>query len=83
MNMQMLLATGGSFIVGPSGMLVVWTLLVLGALCGAIVTVAKGRPGWFFIGLLTGVTFFYSAFLPAAPTSFWAKRMRRRRDAAS
>jgi hypothetical protein len=82
MNVEMLIPTTGGLTVGPSPMLVVWTLLVLGALCGAIVTVAKGRPGWFFIGLLTGVTFFYSAFLPAAPTSFWAKRARRRHDGA-
>jgi hypothetical protein len=79
MGVRMLLATGVGSIVAPSPMLVLWTLLVLGAVCGAVVTAAKGRTGWFFVGLVTGVTFLFSAFLPAAPGSPWAKRAARRR----
>jgi hypothetical protein len=79
MRVQMLLATGASSTVAASPMLVLWTLLVLAAVCGAVVTAAKGRTGWFFVGLVTGVTFLYSAFLPAVPGSPWAKRAARRR----
>ena len=41
---------------------------------GGVVTVAKGRLGWFAVGLLTGgVIWVLTAFLVATPDSLWAR----------
>ena len=76
-------AAGGTFTVGPDLGLILFTVAVLLMVPAALVTIAKGRHGWFLAGLLLGVTFFYSAFLPAVPGSLWARRIARTRRPAS
>jgi hypothetical protein len=75
-----MLSTGTSFTVGPSPALVIFTIIMLMAICAGVVTFMKGRWVWLIVGILTtGLTFFYSAFLPPMPGSLWARRIARRR----
>jgi len=71
-----------SFTVGPSPALVVFSIVMAAAFCAGIITAVKGRWLWLIAGLLTsGLAFFYSAFLPPAPDSLWARGTTRRRRA--
>jgi hypothetical protein len=67
-------AAAGNFLIAPNARLLIWTLIAgLGLLAGGA-TLAKGRAGWFVVGLLTGgIAWFFTAFLPAAPGSLWAR----------
>ena len=50
-------------------------LLLFGCV-GGLVTLAKGRYGWFLVGLLTGgVLWNLTAILIAAPNSLWARHL--------
>ncbi|MEA2149326.1 MAG: hypothetical protein QOD69_1156 [Solirubrobacteraceae bacterium] len=62
------------FYVAPNIYLVLWVLFVLAVIAGGVVTAAKGRWGWVFIGLLcAGVLWLVSAFLVPTPRSWWAR----------
>jgi hypothetical protein len=75
----MLAETYTDWYVGPTPLLLLFTAVVLLAVPGAIVTALKGRWGWLLVGvLLLGWTLILSAFLPAAPDSWWARRAARR-----
>jgi hypothetical protein len=66
---------GKSFLIEPDLMLLLWTFLVLVLPVGALVTIAKGRLGWFLLGLVTsGIIWPLTALLIAAPDSAWARR---------
>ena len=68
-------AEASNFVVGPSLGLVLWTVLAVGCLVGGAVTIAKGRIGWFAVGLLTGgLLWLLTGFLVATPDSLWARR---------
>ncbi len=63
-----------NIVVRPDPVIVVYVLVMAAGVCAGIATAAKGRWGWFLVGLLTsGITFFFSAFLPAAPSSIWGR----------
>lgn len=73
----MLAATATAVVIGPNLGVLVWTLLVLTGVIGSAVTLAKGRLGWFLLDLVTlGLVGNLTAFLNAAPDSFWARRAR-------
>jgi hypothetical protein len=76
------LASSSSFTVAPSLSLVIYTIVMFMALCAGVVTAMKGLWPWLVAGAFTaGLAFFYSAFLPPAPDSLWARRIVRRRTA--
>ena len=61
-------------IVAPDAGLAVYTVLLLFGCVGGLVTLAKGRYGWFLVGLLTGgVLWNLTAILIATPDSLWAR----------
>lgn len=63
-----------NFTVTPSLALVFWTLVAACCVGAGCVTAAKGRWGWLLVGLVTGgLAWLLSAFLIAAPDSFWAR----------
>jgi hypothetical protein len=71
--------THTDFYVSPSPLLLLFTAVVLLAIPCGIVTALKGRTGWLVVGLLLGAwPWICSAFLPALPGSWWAKRSARR-----
>jgi hypothetical protein len=77
--MRAAVADSSSFTVSPSPALVIFTIVMLMAVCACVVTGMKGRWGWLLAGLLTtGLVCFYSAFLPAEPGSLWARIAGRR-----
>jgi len=64
-----------SYYVGASPWLIAWAVLLVLALACGVVTAAKGRWGWVAIGLVTvGFLWLGTAFLPARPGSWWARR---------
>ena len=67
-----------SFTVAPNASLVAFTVIAALACCAGVVTGLKGRWVWLIVGMFTGLTFFYSAFLPAMPDSVWARASARR-----
>lgn len=68
-------AEASNVVVGPNLGLVFLTALALGCVIGGVVTVAKGRLGWFAVGLLTGgLLWVLTAFLVATPESLWARK---------
>jgi hypothetical protein len=67
-----------SFTVAPNAALVAFTVLAALACCAGVVTALKGHWVWLIAGMFTGLTFFYSAFLPAMPDSAWARASARR-----
>ncbi len=72
----MIAADFAGFHVGPSAGLIAYTLLFfcVALPCG-VVTVMKGRWGWFAIGfVLGGLPWIVTAFLPARSGSAWARR---------
>jgi hypothetical protein len=75
----MLIFLADSTTVGPSPALVIFTIVIVMAICAGVVTAMKGLWIWLIAGLLTtGLAFFYSAFLPPKPGSLWARRTARR-----
>jgi hypothetical protein len=69
--------TAGTFLIQPNPALIIWTLVIVAAIVMGGVTAAKGRWGWFVIGLLTGgLVWLVSGFLEATPGSLWARRIR-------
>jgi len=72
------LAQASDFVVAPSALLLLYTLLVLTGVVGSAITAAKGRWGWFVLDLLTlGLAGNLTAFLAARPQSFWARHRRK------
>jgi hypothetical protein len=72
--MHLIVEAGGSFVVTPDIGFFVWLALVLCVIVGGVVTAAKGRMGFLFIGLLLGgLTWPLSALLIATPDSPWAR----------
>jgi hypothetical protein len=64
----------GSFVVSPDIGLFAWLALVLWWIVGGVVTAAKGRMGFLFVGLLLGgLTWPLSALLIATPDRPWAR----------
>jgi hypothetical protein len=73
------IADSSSFTVTPSPALVVYTIVLLIAVCAFVVTAMKGQWIWVLAGFLTaGLACLYSAFLPAKPGSLWARLASRR-----
>jgi hypothetical protein len=68
-----------SFTVGPSPAVILFSIVMAAAFCAGIITALKGHWLWLIAGLLTsGLAFFYSAVLPPAPDSLWARGTTRR-----
>lgn len=69
------MASASNFVVDPGLGMVIWVLVASLSIPAAAVTVAKGRWGWFALGLPTcGICWLIGAFQPATPTSWWGKR---------
>lgn len=65
-------ADSGSFVVTPDLGLLAWSFLLL--LVPGLVTLAKGRTGWFLVGLVTGgVLWVATSLLLATPDSVWGR----------
>ncbi len=47
------IASSSTYLIAPNIGLIVWTIIVLCAFVMGAATLAKGRWGWFVIGLLT------------------------------
>ncbi len=62
-----------STIISPNAGLVAYSLLACVALVCAVITAAKGRWGWFALGLLTGLLWIGGALQPAIPGSLWTR----------
>jgi hypothetical protein len=78
------IAGGGSFLVEPGLGLIIWLVYSLAALAAAVLCAAKGRWGWFLLGLLVfGLLWFIGAIQPATPRSIIGRREARRRPRAS
>jgi hypothetical protein len=74
----MLLGDGGTFLVEPDRGLIIWTVYAVLAVCVSAVTLAKGRFGWFLLGLASaGLGWFVGAALGPTESSVWT-RLRRR-----
>ena len=69
-----------SFTVSPAPGLIIWTIVILVAICATVVTALKGHWIWVLAGCVTaGLACLYSAFLPPQPGSVWARYIARRR----
>ncbi len=54
-------------------------MLVVTGVVGSVVTLAKGRTGWFVLDFVTlGLAGNLTAFFSASPGSLWARRSTRR-----
>ncbi len=72
-------AVTSTFLVAPDVGLVMWAMLVVTGVVGSVVTLAKGRTGWFVLDFVTfGLAGNLTAFLSATPGSHWARRSARR-----
>jgi hypothetical protein len=68
-----------NFLVAPDVKLVMWTVLVVTGVVGSLITLAKGRMGWFVLDFVTlGLAGNLTAFLSPNPRSLWARRSGRR-----
>ena len=68
-------------LVQPGLGLLLWTLLAFVALPCAVISAAKGRWGWFLMGLLTIIGFVVGALQPAVEGSLWSRLPGTRRSA--
>jgi len=68
-----------NLVVGANAALIIFTVFAcIGLPCGAI-TAAKGRWGWFVLGVLTsGLLWIVGAMQPPRPGSPWHRRAERR-----
>lgn len=65
--------------VSPGPGLILFSVVMLLALCAVVVTALKGLWLWVLAGMCTsGLACFYSAFQPAKPDSAWARLADRR-----
>ncbi len=71
------IASSSTYLIAPNIGLIVWTIIVLCAFVMGAATLAKGRWGWFVIGLLTGgLAWLVSGFLEPTPGSLWSRLFR-------
>jgi hypothetical protein len=67
--------------VQPGFGLLLWALVAFVALPCAVISAAKGRWGWFLVGLLTIIGFIVGALQPAVEGSLWSRLRGTRRSA--
>ena len=71
--------TAANLLVAPDLKLIIWTLLVVTGVVGSVITLAKGRTGWFVLDFVTlGLAGNLTALLSATPGSLWGRRSARR-----
>jgi hypothetical protein len=72
---SLMFAADADFVVTPGPFFWLAVCFWLCTLLGGLVTALKGRWGWLAAGLVFGgALWLFTAFLPAAPGSVWARR---------